>query len=159
MASRKQFFGFAQGLTSRFISRNNDINGYWGVGVLAKRLHEAGRHVIEFDLLSPLEPRSNDSATWLQDRMSVTATPVGWLSRATLRVDYTPRASDPSEHLWPAWVANPTGVLMYRVVATATLVDDHGRSREALSVTWCWEHDPRRESRSARARSGSILGS
>lgn len=158
MASRKQFLGFARGLTPRFISRNNDINGYWGVGVMAKRLHEAGRNVIEFDLLSPQELRNDDSAAWLQDRMSVTATPVGWLKRASLRVGYTPRASDPSEHLWPAWVAQPTGLLMYRVVATATLVDDHGRSREASSVTWCWDHDPRRESRSTRAHRESILG-
>jgi hypothetical protein len=158
MASRKQFLGFARGLTSRFVSRNNDVGGYWGVGVLAKRLHAARRDFIEFDLLSGPGTRNDDSAAWLRNRMSTTETPAHWLRDATLRVEYIPRASDDSEHLWPVWLAKPRGVPMFRVVATATLVDDHGRSREASSVTWCWDHDPWREMRSAREGRGSPWG-
>jgi hypothetical protein len=154
MASRKQFLGFACGLTSRFVSRNNDVDGYWGVGVLAKRLHDAGRGFIEFDLLSDSGTRADDSTAWLRHQMLMTETPAEWLSGATLRVEYTPRARDASKHLWPAWLAKHSGVPMFRVVATATLIDDHGRSRAASSVTWCWDHDPWRERQSARAGRG-----
>jgi hypothetical protein len=33
----------AQGIISHFISRNNDIDGYWGIGVLARSM-ASGRH-------------------------------------------------------------------------------------------------------------------
>jgi hypothetical protein len=51
MASRKLFLGFASGLVSRFVSRNNDIRGYWGVGILSRDVHGTGGATVEFDLL------------------------------------------------------------------------------------------------------------
>ena len=145
MASRKQFLGFADGLVTRFVSRNNDVGGWWGVGVLSKRLHDAGRSEAEFDLLSGSGGFGGSSALWLRHRMEATKTPREWLGAASLRVVYTSRQSDPSESLWPLWIDKPKAVPMYRAVVTATLIDNNGRVRQASAVTWCWDHDPMRE--------------
>ena len=151
MASRKWFKDFVAGLVSRFVSRNNDVDSYWGVGVLSKQLHDSGRSTIEFNLL---EPQSNDldagSAIWLSRQVANTKTPEGWITAATLRVTFTPREADPREELWPAWVDKPTGVPMFRVIVTASLTDDSGRTHQASAVTWCWDHDPYREGGRAR---------
>ena len=149
MASRKHFLGAAHDLTTRFVSRNNDIDGHWGVGVVSLWLHEAGLDTVEYDLLSTAEG-DVDSARWLKNWMASTATPDAWLASATLRVVYTARTYPSDEREWPVWVDKPTGVPMYRVVVTAILVDDHRRRREASSVTWCWDFDPRREWQSSR---------
>ncbi len=150
MASRKQFLGWAEGLTSRFAGRSNDIGGYWRVGVLAKELHDSAQSEIQFDLLSRSAAGDQDSQSWLRHRLLATQTPQNWLRSAILRVEYTPNGAQPSEPDWPVWVDRPPGVPIYRVVVSALLVDDRGRERQASFVTWCWDHDPRRELRSSR---------
>jgi len=156
MASRKQFNGFAHGLASRFISRYNDIGGYWGIGVLALDLPLAGTSVLEFDILS--EQGDQGTAAWLMNLLTATGTPREWLVAANLRLEYTPRADDPSEKLWPVWVDKPQGADLYRVVATATLEDDRGRRFDASAQTWCWAHEPKREHRSSRSVWRSVVG-
>lgn len=159
MPSRKtNFSNFAHGLVSRFISRNNDIGGYWAVGVLSRRVHESGGDEIELDLLSRGKDLDGGSATWLQARMTATGTPTHWLRSASLRITFTPYEADPSEAMWPVWIDRPTGEQMFRVVVTAILIDDLGRRREATAHTWCWDHNPLRENGPTRVAWVARLG-
>lgn len=146
MASRKEFRDFARGIASRFVSRNNDVAGYWGVGVLSKGLHDRGLDEAEFDILTVSSGVAVDSARWLRRRLVETGIPAEWVTSAKLRVAYFERAADSTEW-WPQWIARPTSVPLFRLVATATITDDFGRVWEDSASTWCWDHDPNRERR------------
>ena len=139
MASRKNFQDFADGLVSRFIGRNNDIDGSWGVGVLATNVHESNQTSRVFDLLDLHNRFDGGSAQWLRHRMEATNTPSAWLVSAILCVAYTPDSPEsPEERIWTRVFASyiePS----YRVVVTATLEDDHGRMRVATAKAWCWD--------------------
>ncbi len=50
MIARRTFNHISAGLLSKFISRNNDIDGYWGLGVLYAETR-ASAHRAVFDLL------------------------------------------------------------------------------------------------------------
>lgn len=52
MAGRKQLKTIAGGLLGTFTSRNNDINGYWGLGVLRLYAQRRGLETLEIELLS-----------------------------------------------------------------------------------------------------------
>jgi len=140
MASRKQFQDLADAVVSRFVSRNNDIGGFWGVGVLSRHLHEADQDCKDFDLLGTGDPLDGGSATWLQTRLLATATPPGWLAIARLRVTFE-KQSMVTRVASPWWMRflPVEQVQSYRAIVTATLVDDHGRTREATEQTWCWD--------------------
>lgn len=50
MIAKRKFNHTAAGLLSKFISRNNDIDGYWGLGVLYTEARASANRVA-FDLL------------------------------------------------------------------------------------------------------------
>ena len=151
MASRKHFHDFAVGLAHRFISRNNDIGGYWGVGVLAKDLHASGRDQQEFNLLEAPQPWVADSHRWLLHRLEVTHTPSDWLNAATLWVTYTPVERRGFGDEWYTHRLRASRAQIYRAVALVVLIDDNGHRREARAGVWCWDHDPECELRNPGA--------
>ena len=51
-SNRKDLKGIAGGIASSFISRNNDINGYWALGILYKRATEKKLINLKFDILN-----------------------------------------------------------------------------------------------------------
>ena len=57
MSRRKILKGFAYGLLGTFVSRNNDIEGYWGLGILRLYAEKHKLSTITIDLLkSKVEP-------------------------------------------------------------------------------------------------------
>ena len=52
MTKRKLLHGIANSIAMSFISRNNDINGYWGIGVIYKNASELNTKRIELELIS-----------------------------------------------------------------------------------------------------------
>ena len=51
MPHYKRLRNIAAGLAGTFVSRNNDIDGYWGMGVIYKEMVESGQGAITFNLL------------------------------------------------------------------------------------------------------------
>jgi len=52
MPRRRQLKGVAAGIASSFISRNNDLDGYWSLGILYKFTSEIGESVFTLNLLT-----------------------------------------------------------------------------------------------------------
>ena len=52
MAKNRDLKGIACGVAETFISRNNDVFGYWGIGMLYKEAIEHSVTVIELDLMT-----------------------------------------------------------------------------------------------------------
>ena len=51
MARRKEIKGIIDGLISSFISRNNDLNGYWAMGKLCGFLIQSNSRVLTLELM------------------------------------------------------------------------------------------------------------
>lgn len=152
MARRKDLKNAASGLLGSFISRNNDVGGYWGIGKLCLLAHRQGARTARLDLLeksiTPASAEFSSSvaeyAERLHERLAARDIPRDWLTSATIEVDFAP---DP-----------PTGIRVPRVSwgdlfkLTVTIVDDVGRSHAVSGYGYCAPHDSRRESRSMRGR-------
>lgn len=51
MLRKSEIRNIAHGLLGTFVSRNNDIDGYWGLGILRELADDTGQTKIEIDLL------------------------------------------------------------------------------------------------------------
>ena len=51
MPSTRALKGIANGLVETFVSRNNDVFGYWGIGQIQREMEGHPHSVIELDLL------------------------------------------------------------------------------------------------------------
>ena len=52
MPTRKELRGAAAGLAGRFVSRYNDVNGYWALGLLYKAAADAGESTFTLNILN-----------------------------------------------------------------------------------------------------------
>jgi len=52
MPHRNELKGISAGIASSFISRNNDVDGYWAIGILYKIASESGDNKFTLNLLS-----------------------------------------------------------------------------------------------------------
>ena len=137
MPTRSQLADFTRGIVGRFISRNNDIGGLWGIGVLVEAIHEAGETEALYYLASSAEPWVRDQADWLRARVSVERIPEAWIESCILHVSVTRDVIPPAgSHTHEAWEA---GTSIPEVVVRATIIDDREREWSASDTAWCWD--------------------
>ena len=125
------------GVLGSFISRNNDVGGYWALGKLYKHAVKANALTVCVDLLdSTITPPSGDFAAMtkhfqqmLGSQLTARRLPTDWVRSATVCVEFA-----------------PDEVFNCAVVIT----DDRGRQHRAAASRTCWVHDPARELRSTR---------
>ena len=127
-----------------FISRNNDVGGYWALGKLYKHVRASNAGEVRVDLLkSTVTPPSEQFAKMLENfrqmlarQLSRRALPVDWLTGAEIVVRFTGQKS----------AERPGDVFECVVVLT----DDLGRQRQARESGACWIHSLFKESKSTR---------
>lgn len=105
MPRRKQLKGLACGIASRFASRNNDIDGYWALGLLYSAAVAVGTNSLRLDLVNETaEPSFKYSARllsqlnhYLQDRLAKLDL-TGYVFAATIDVVFNieRRPNDPN---------------------------------------------------------------
>lgn len=142
--------GIASGIVASFCSRNNDVDGYWTLGVLYRLSVEAGTHLFELDLLSGVSsPAVPFSARWAAPYARYLAQQVrrkgleacqvtGAIVSVTFCVPPTER-----QIIFRGTWGDP---FVCRVVIT----DDLGKEHSQEYRGWCGIHDPKREHRSTR---------
>ncbi|MCR2784596.1 MULTISPECIES: hypothetical protein [unclassified Microbacterium] len=141
-------------MVSQFVSRSNDIDGLWGVGILSKSLSDASKNDITYDLLNSADALAARAVIWLRRRIVDTQVPRQWIDGAYLRVSFTRGVEPPADDVTRiAWEA---GVPVHRVVVTATITDDRGRDWESKATTWCWDVAAFPALRSARRERGTF---
>lgn len=148
MPRRKQLKNIAYGLLSSFISRNNDVNGYWGIGKLFALMENSANYCIQIDLISKSMIPADDEFERLIDEFS------NKLQRHLKSVDFS------HEHLAEARIiltgysnehnmlSEPTA--LHRVNCLFKLTDDVGTTHSAEKNIWCRRHNPNLESKSTR---------
>ena len=153
MPRRREMKGIAAGAAQTFISRYNDIRGYWALGILYKTAVDAGRDNLVLNLLSgvsqPPFPESNALANYYFKYILEQARARGFSeSQVTdayieLKFDVAPTPRQRVQWTW----GEP-------YLCRVCIVDDIGRTRSFVVRGWCGVHDPKREHRSTRADTG-----
>ena len=145
MPRRKELRGAAFGLLGSFVSRNNDVSGYWALGRLYEHAVKTNASNVCVDLLNlTITPPSGDFAAMathfqrmLGAQLAARRLPDDWVRGATICVEFG-RVKCPET---PGDVFN----------SIVLITDDKGRTHGATASGACWVHDPVREARSTRA--------
>lgn len=145
MPTRNALRGVLAGFLGTFTSRYSDYDGYWLFGFL----------VLESEIIIDLLGDASDDASpplraarelarmKFREQLGKSGLPRSTVQRASL---YVERPPTPEEGLAGNWRRSGFGV-RFRAIAVA----DNGRSYQREEVVFVAPHDPRFESRSARA--------
>lgn len=143
MGRRKHFKHIVHNLTCTFISRNNDVDGYWGIGKLYSHMDQSGASHVAIDLLTKtIQPPTQDFDTLVEHYAT-------WLSTQIAQNDL-PRESLITAEITIACFPNePTKAFgdyaPHRMNCRVRLADDKGKVYDAEKNVWCRAHDPQRE--------------
>ena len=147
MARRKELGSLANGLVKSFVSRNNDVEGYWGIGKLYQLANAHNTKTITLNLLSEeaspeLEILERVAQTYSR-RLAFLVDAYGgcitWLQAAEITVSFHPDAESERHHsMETTTVGDPYACHCH-------LVDDQGKAYTASAGGRCWPHDPSRE--------------
>ena len=150
MAGTKALKNIAHGLLGTFISRYNDIGGYWGLGVLRPFAEENKLPEITLDLLdesthlpvgSPIRVSQDSYREWLVNARSSRGVADRKLEKAEINIRFATFEEFPD-------VMRDTRGLPY--VCTVTIVVEDGPTYSASKLGVCERHDPKRDRRSTR---------
>lgn len=133
---RKQMNSVSRSLCEYLMSRNNDIGGYWGLGVLCKIAIRESRHKFSFKIYPGAPIMIYGSQ--LNDSTEVTEKLIQHnIDSIEGRLSFFPdgRYPDGSQRF---------------TCGIAIAITQGSRTGMYLSHTSCWEHDPSKEIRSTR---------
>ena len=151
MPHRGELKCLADGLIDSFMSRNNDIEGYWALGLLYTRALELQRKAFTLTLLGG-ESTAGDSlcealrgkyGAFLSERMSRRGIPHHWIESANLTIHFE---HQPATACGPVSPGRP---FLVELLLTTTFAKSLALER----VGYCWPHNPSHETRSTRYRS------
>ena len=150
MGRRRELGSIASGIIGSFRSRNNDIDGYWGIGKLYLFVDHLQSKCVSIDLCSqqiaPYYPHFDlmtERYSKMFKRLLVKRSiPFEWVSSAYVYVEFEVDYED-RHHNWRSALGNPCNLV-------CVVVDDNGKSHVARAYTNCFPHDAKRESRSTR---------
>jgi len=149
VARRKELKNIASGLYGSFISRNNDVDGYWGVGKLCLLAQQHGTHTVRLDLMAhSISPQSTEFVKLvagyyaiLKKHLESRHIPNTWVTSAAIELDFTPP--------YPSRTHIPTVTWGSPFKLTVSITDDKGKNHTIEGYSYCGPHNPRKESRSA----------
>ena len=156
MSRRKQLQGLANDFCHSFISRNNNICGYWGIGVLYRYAKLCGSLEMTLSLTSqgidPIDAVPNAIIHQYQEQLyemlERQKIQREWVKDCTIRLEFD--SSTPPTTRFGEALGDP-------FLCEVVTVDDNGRKRSAVRMQYCRPHDPRRERRSNRAKTTKPL--
>ncbi|NIY47533.1 hypothetical protein [Cedecea colo] len=150
MARRSELKGIANSLNGSFISRNNDFDGYWSIGLLKLFAIERGFTSVGVSL--PLQqPDTNFSlindiaqryTVILADLLRKQHLPNSWVSNVSITVDFFAIVAGSQLSTYPA-SGTPFKCL-------CQIIDDNGWLYTSISYGRCKPHSAVRELRSSR---------
>jgi hypothetical protein len=149
MPSRKQWTDLVAAISGSFVSRNNDVDGYWALGLLRAQAGSMGASDLRLNLLrGTVSPHCEAGVRVARTYQHVL------LHQLAVR------------RMAPERIAEATVVLSFRCEdrgmssyttygepfqCAVSLEDDRGRMHNRNIVARCAVHDPKTEIRSSRA--------
>lgn len=142
MARRRELKSIASGIAAYCVSRNNDIGGYWAMGIFLRLALAQGSDAISIVTSnSDSRPEIEEFRQNFLSQFQSSQHPLyRFISGFTVDFKFDPYSHS---NLWGQ---------MYRVTCTVHILDDLGKQRSASAISHCYPHNPAWEIRSARAR-------
>lgn len=148
MARRKEFRTIADGLISSFVSRNNDVYGYWGIGKLYSHMLSTKSMKLKIDLINrKIEPNSEEFGILIceySERLLVQIKRRGINQRFLKSAEMT--LIGHSDEPLPYFGRTAPN----RVYCRLVLTDDLNKEHFSEANCWCREHNPDEELKSTR---------
>jgi len=149
MPRRKEIKGILHGFSSSFVSRNNDIKGFWGLGKLYKHAASQNTNRVVIDILSndivppkpSFRPYINVYAKTILDAFSSCGLPHNWLVKATITINFN--QNDQADKAVVGHLGEP-------FIVAIVFEDDLNQQRSKIFQGRCRQHNPMRECRSLR---------
>ncbi len=154
MRRRSEIGSIASGMVHSFVSRNNDLGGYWGIGVLYLYARQVGELTVTIDVLGGTVNPSEARLLSIYGRPDFEAliahykamlyavlrkrnVPECWVAEAVFSIEFESHAARPA---YPKIGENSQAF-----VCRLTIKDDLSRERIFRIDGWCWPHNPLRE--------------
>ncbi|MBN2529807.1 MAG: hypothetical protein JXR76_25680 [Deltaproteobacteria bacterium] len=155
MVNRREIKGIAAGIVGKFSSRNNDIGGYWALGVLYRDAVRNGSTVVQLNLLTgDIQPPIRNAGpliSYFREYLFFRLKAVGFeeyqIKGATVELKFGLK-ENPNESV----LRKDTWGEPY--LCRVFLVDDLGKCRSFEKSGWCAQHNSKLERQSARAYEG-----
>ena len=150
MGRRRELVSIASGIIGSFRSRNNDVDGYWGIGKLYLFVDHLQSKCVSIDLCSQqIEPYYPDFdlmtkrySNMFAGLLTIHAIPFEWVNSAYIYVEFEADYEERHHH-WRSALGNPCNLV-------CEVIDDKGKSHVARAYTNCFPHDAKRESQSSK---------
>lgn len=150
MPGSARLTNIASGLCGSFVSRNNDLGGYWAIGKLRLLAEQQGRLAVLLDVLaSSMQPSSSEFAPVLARYRRLLAKLAGLsgirleeITAVRIRVDFAPPPWPRATYYKPQWGG--------QFVLTVTINADGRADGIMRHAGYCRPHDPASERRSTR---------
>jgi hypothetical protein len=147
--ARRELLDVAAAIAGSFVSRNNDVNGYWSLGLLRSYADYHNLRCLRFDILAPDAIQDSELLNLISDRyrsflarqLTVRKIARATVSRAEVALTFDPEA--------PNVPADPTYGAPFSCLVRLT--DHSGREFQRRLLGCCNPHNPLRELRSSRA--------
>jgi len=150
MSRRTEHSNLSYALLGTFVSRNNDVDGYWAIGRLRAESERLASPILLLDILKGTsQPDARDSRIvasfyreWIRTRIEKFTNPAA-VAAVLVRLDFTPDA--------PLKVSRETSTYGKPYMCEVSVVSTTGGTRTSSHIGRCAPHDPHREHRSTRA--------
>jgi len=153
MPRRKELLGIAAGVAQSFISRNNDVDGYWAMGILYTAVVRQKTNTFELNLLSgestPEFKYSKKIAEAnrqnLKKQLANLVFEEYQVTEANLLLEFDTRSVDQPSLNKTTW-GEP-------FLCRVTIIDDLKKKHSFEARGWCGRHCSVKERRSTRSHS------
>jgi hypothetical protein len=150
MSRRAEHHNLANALLSTFVSRNNDVDGYWAIGRLRLDTERLNTQVVELDVLAGTSaPDTSDGRfvasfyrEWIGTRLAKLREPAG-VASVSVRLNFAPEE--------PLRFSREISVYGAPYTCEVAVTSSSGATRVSRHTGRCAPHDPKIEHRSTRA--------
>ncbi|MCF6312382.1 MAG: hypothetical protein L3J39_08015 [Verrucomicrobiales bacterium] len=141
MSRRRELKSIASGIAGYCVSRNNDIDGYWAIGVIYNIAIARGSYLVPINISSnaPICPELSAFRKLFRDRFELIGNPLyHFIKGFIVEFQFTPYA-----------VSKSRG---QQACATCTvhIIDDLNKRRSASATTFSYPHNCQFELKSTR---------
>ena len=150
MVSRKELKNIGGGIIGSFNSRNNDVDGYWGIGKLYRFAILNDTDTVILDLINEsISPNTTEFDSLIEfyrnmliSQLKVRHIPYDFLDKVEIIVRFEQQYQE-KYHWWRSAFGKPC-------VCTCEITDERGSNRGVITGNNCQPHDSAMESRSTR---------
>ena len=152
MTSRNEMKGIAAGVVGKFTSRNNDIDGYWAMGILYQTAIRNKTSELSLNLKTgesvPKYKHSKQLAAPFLEYIYCQMNKRNWdifrLKQAMVELHFRIQLDPTKDFLYKNSWGEP-----YKCIVLLT--DDRDKNYTFETKGWCAQHNPSKERRSTRA--------